>query len=802
MINTFKKLIYLFILGFVASCSNPAEVRTVNNIDFDWRFIKTDSIFDGSSITLNDSSWRLLDLPHDWSIEDSVKKDNPSGESGGYFGGGIAWYRKNLLVPEEYKSKNLLLTFDGIYMISEIYVNGKKIGSQSNGYITRTYDISPFITPGKSNIIAVRVDNSVQPFDRWYSGCGIYRHVWLTATNKVYIPQSGTYITTPEVNNLNATINLKIKVKNTDNANASFTLKTEIVDPKGNVVATKIIDQKTEMGKEVEIEQLFNVEHPMLWSPGSPIMYKAVTSIEINNKLQDKYTTPFGIRSIQFSPDSGFVLNNKKVVLKGVCIHHDLGGVGAAFYDKLMLRRLRLLKEMGCNAIRLSHNPYAPQLLDMCDSLGILVFNETFDRWEARIDRGSSKAISFKDSWRDDLSNFIERDRNHPSVFIWSVGNETYEQQIKAPRGIEIIKELVALVHGKDPSRKVTSAMHPGFLKDPEQFEISDYNDVASYNYSTRMFSKWRKADPKKIFLSTETRVYTDYGPLALGENPDFSGNSWFTLQKEDCGQFIWTGIDYFGESPGWPFRGFPWAPINTCGYKKGYAYFTQSLYAEKPMVHIAGFDKALSDSLINYKSWSKIWTGPPFSSHWNFPLNENDSITVLTFTNCETVQLFLNNELLGEQKLQDFSDRVIRWKIPFKKGVLKAVAKNSSNEVATHELRTAKQPAKILLETKDKTIAASSREIAIIDVTIADSDGIKFPYATHLVRFKVDGPAEILAVDNGDLGQHFSFKAKNINASEGVCQLIIKATGKKGAISIHAEADNLKKQMLQIDAY
>lgn len=784
-------LFVLFVFGLLA-CNKPVNVREVKNIDANWQFVKADSAFDGSMVALADSAWQNIDLPHDWAITDSVKKNNPSGDSGGYFGGGIGWYRKQLFIPTAYNNKNVTITFDGVYMQYDLYVNGQKVGSQSNGYITRFFDVSKFVKPGQNNVIALRVDNSVQPFDRWYTGCGIYRHVWLTVTNKVHIPVWGTYVTTPVVTVNWAMVNLQIAINNTTTADTLVKVVTKIVAPGGNVIATNEADIKLHSEATDTLTQLIKVNEPLLWSTSTPNLYKAISRVYIAGFEVDSYETLFGIRTVAFSRDSGFMLNNQKVILKGVCLHHDLGGVGAAFHDKIMLRRLQLLKQMGCNAIRLSHNPYAPQVLDMCDSLGLLVFNEAFDRWEARVDRGHSKAVSFKNSWRDDLGRFVERDRNHPSVFIWSVGNETYEQQIKAPRGIEIIKELVAFVHAKDSSRKVTSAMHPGFLKDPEQFDISNYNDVASYNYATRMFAGWRKSDTSKIYLSSETKPYTDYGQLQLGENPDFSGNSWFNLQAPDCGQFIWTGIDYFGESPGWPFRGFPWSPINTCGYVKGYGGFTQSLYSSKPVVQIAVFDKQLSDSLTHYQSWSKIWAGPPFAAHWNPLLQPGDSVSLLTFTNCQTVQLMLNNSIIGEKSVSDFPDKVIRWKIPYKPGVIKAIAKNNGVEKCQHQLQTSATANQIKLMSVDSKISANDLEIAIIDVFIADSLGITCPHATNNVDFNISGPGYLVAVDNGDLSQHFIFNSNSIVANSGRCQLMVRASGEKGNIVINATSKGL----------
>lgn len=792
MLRLLSIFICLVLSQWACQINRPTQPSRVVCIDQDWLFTLADSALDASGEAFDDSGWRALHLPHDWSIEDSVKRDNPSGEAGGFFSGGIGWYRKHLMVPKEYKDKTLQLTFDGIYMNSDIYVNGTRVGGRSNGYITQHYDVTNYLRPGRENIIAVKVDNSVQPFDRWYTGCGIYRHVWLTVTDKLHFTLDGISITTPEITKHYATVSINQEVINKSAVARTFVVRSEILTPEGQVIVGKSVHQTLGSNQSKILTSYIKVENPRLWSPDQPYLYKAVSYIEENNKSIDKSVTSFGIRKIAFSADSGFILNGSKTMLKGVCLHHDLGAVGAAFFDKLMLNRLRAFKEMGCNAIRLSHNPYSPQVLDMCDSLGLLVFAEAFDRWEARVDRGRSKAEPFKDSWKEDLGDFMRRDRNHPSVFIWSVGNETYEQQIKSPRGIEIVKELVAFVRETDPTRPVTAAMHPGFLSDPEQFEIVNYTEVASYNYSTRMFKAWRELDSTKIFISSETRPYTDYGLLELGPNPDFSGNSWYNLQTADCGQFIWTGIDYLGESPGWPFRGFPWSPVNTCGHFKANAWYVQSNYSQVPMVQAVVFENALSDSLTRYQSWSKIWTGPPFSAHWNPMVAEGDTVSVLTFTNCQKVSLSLNGKVLGTKQRADFPDGVIRWKVPYFKGKLVTQGVNNGKVLCQNQLVSSSEPFKLRAVSSDRYIPMGSADIVKVDLEVVDKEGIRCPYAEFPVDFRLEGPAIIQAVDNGDLSSHFKFNASVINTNDGRCQIIIRTTGDKGIVKLLATSRGL----------
>lgn len=801
------RLSNLIIIGTVlvmVACQNHRKVvePEVICIDQDWLFTLSDSLLDAGSQAFDDSGWQLVDLPHDWSVDDTVRRNNPSGEAGGFFGGGIGWYRKYLELPEGSSNKSVQLTFDGIYMNSDIYINGQRIGGRSNGYITQHYDITRYLKPESSNVIAVRVDNSVQPFDRWYTGCGVYRHVWLTITDKLRFVKDGMFVTTPEITEDSASVVIQMEVENTAENAREFTIHTDVLLNSGHIVAGTTEEHTLQSRERKIIFTRLNVTKPKCWSPDHPYLYKAVSTIMQECKSADMVVTPFGIRKVAFSADSGFILNGRKTMLKGVCLHHDLGATGAAFFDKIMLRRLRMFKEMGCNAVRLSHNPYSPQVLDMCDSLGLLVFAEAFDRWEARVDRGRSKAVPFKDSWKDDLGDFIRRDRNHPSVFIWSVGNETYEQQIKSPRGIEIIKELAAFVRETDPTRPVTAAMHPGFLTDPEQFEIVNHTDVASYNYSTRMFAGWRKQDSTKIFMSSETRPYTDYGPLELGPDPDFSGNSWNCLTKADCGQFIWTGIDYLGESPGWPFRGFPWSPVNTCGYRKANAWYVQSNYTTEPMVQLVVFDNELSDSLIQYQSWSKRWTGPPFSAHWNPQADEGDTVSVLTFTNCREVTLTLNGRTIGQKSRADFSDGVIRWKIPYSKGELFARGLTNGKVLCQNQLVSSVEPYKLRSVCSDKYIALGTADIAIVDVEVVDRKGIRCPYANVPVFFKLDGPATIQAVDNGDLSQHFGFQSSEINTHEGRCQVIVRTTGEKGVVKLMVSSEGLLPVTVTVPVY
>ncbi|NEW83706.1 MAG: glycoside hydrolase family 2 protein [Mariniphaga sp.] len=794
--------ILLFGLFFVSlfSCNTPIQNRTNNCINSDWEFVKTDDQTSDLK-TLDNLKWEKIVLPHDYSIGTANKKENISGASGGWFGGGNAWYRKTLEPFKNLENSNIYIQFDGVFMNSEIYVNGNKIGGKTNGYLPQHYLLNDYLKSDGENFILVKVNNSFQPFDRWYTGAGIYRNVYLITTSKVHIPIDGTYVTTPIVEKNKALVKIEVTLVNTGAKEKTISLKTSVISDDVNHMAESS-DILIKPKDTLIVSQQIEIANPKLWSVENPALYIAKTTILENNSPIDTYNSTFGIRKARFSAEKGFELNDKKVMLKGVCLHHDLGSLGAAFYKDEMERRLVVLKEMGCNAIRLSHNPHATEVLEICDSLGLLVFDEMFDRWEMRLDRNQSIAKPFIDIWKADLESFIKRDRNHPSVIIWSVGNETVEQQHPqyAERARELITMLTDCVHKLDPSRSVTCAMHPGHkLFNPNRGTIESFMDVASYNYATDKFTEWKKESPETIFLSSETRPYNDTFEMTLGEEIDFSGNSWFSLDSTSCGQFIWTGFDYLGESPCWPYRGWPWSLINTCGFRKPISYFVQSLYSEKPMVYISVFEKSLSDSLKNLESWSKIWAAPTYTSHWNHASFNKNEISVLTYTNCTSVELWLNEKLIGEKFLKDFADKVIRWKVPTTPGTLKAIGKNNNNPVCEYILKTAGRPQELKIDINPSSLQSNKQNLIQLVISVVDSVDVLCPYAEKAIKITVKGNGSLIAIDNGDLSDHFNYKGENVKTKSGKCVAFIKMGNENSSPQVQVSSVGFESKTIEL---
>ena len=797
----YTKILFLgFFFVFLFSCNPPIQNRTNNCINSDWEFVKTDDQTSDLK-TLDKLEWGKIDLPHDYSIGTANKKENISGAAGGWFGGGIAWYRKTLEPFKNLENSNIYIKFDGVFMNSEIYVNGNKIGGTTNGYVPQHYLLNDYLKSDEKNVILVKVDNSFQPFDRWYSGAGIYRNVYLITTSKVHVPIDGTYITTPSIEEKKALVNIEVTLVNTYAKEKIISLSTSVnIDDVNYMAESSNIQIKPK--DTITINQQIEVANPKLWSVENPVLYIAKTTVLDNDNPIDTYNSTFGIRKVRFSAENGFELNDKKVMLKGVCLHHDLGSLGTAFYKDEMERRLVTLKEMGCNAIRLSHNPHATEILEICDSLGLLVFDEMFDRWEMRLDRNQSIAKPFIDIWEADLESFIKRDRNHPSVIIWSVGNETVEQQHQqyADRAKELIRMLTDCVNKLDPSRRVTCAMHPGHkLFHPNRGTIESFMDVASYNYATHKFTEWKKESPETIFLSSETRPYNDTFEMTLGEEIDFSGNSWFSLDSTSCGQFIWTGFDYLGESPCWPYRGWPWSLINTCGFRKPISYFVQSLYSEKPMVYISVFEKALSDSLKNLESWSKIWAAPAYTSHWNHTSSKEKEISVLTYSNCTSVELWLNEKLIGEKFLKDFADKVIRWKVPTTHGELKAIGKNNQHSVCEHILKTAGRPQELKVDINPSSFQSKKQNLIQLVISVIDSVGVLCPYAEKDIKITVNGNGSLIAIDNGDLSDHFNYKGGNVQTRSGKCVAFIKMGNENSSTQVQVSSVGFESKTIEL---
>ena len=811
MKDIFKR-VFAYTLGILMLSCHTSEVEVPReriSIDFDWKFMLAD-VQGAENIKYDDSQWRELNLPHDWSIEGEYKESNPAGIAGAFLPVGIGWYRKNITIEKLKRNDKYFIEFDGVYMNSDVWINGHHLGHRPYGYISFAYELTPFLKEG-DNIIAVRVDHSKSPSGRWYTGSGIYRHVWLTKTKNIYIPQWGTFVTTPSVDKELADVNLGVEINNESGKEVNAVVKSVIYDKYGISVANDI--QNIDLKEAVVINQQFKLESPHLWSPSTPNMYSIKTSIMVKDELYDEFITPLGIRSIELRGSKGFFLNGKSIKFKGLSNHLDAGPVGSAIPDDVLYRRLKMLKEMGCNALRTTHNPFSPTFYTMCDTMGFMVMDEAFDGWwkpKAAHDYGHY----FDEWWQRDLTDFIKRDRNHPCVVMWSIGNEVHGFKADEQK---IIVEFTRML---DTTRPITQGR--GYS--------APYIDVAGFNGHGEfrgVLEKFHKKYPDKAIVGTEithtlqTRgVYRTKTWYRTKDNPapwekpgqfakmekrvfkidDLTGeevfegitkkyqssydnsivrigvrDDWNRVEKYDyyIGNFRWTGFDYLGESFGWPARTANFGIIDLAGFPKDHYYLYQSLWSDKPMVHML--------------------------PHWTHHGKEGIKIPVVVYTNCESAEIFLNGISLGE-KTMDF-ERQLVWKVPYEAGELKVVAKSGGKELCSKTYNTAGKAFGIKLIPGKNKIKANQTDVIHLEAQIIDKKGVMLPGADNLIEFEITGPAKLLGVENGDILDLQSHKVPQRKAFKGKCLLILQSTNESGEIQVKAVSKNLEMDTIGITA-
>jgi beta-galactosidase len=805
----FFGIVFIFPVFFLMACTAPSpSVRKTDNFNENWKFYLGD-VRNGQEPGMDDSQWRLLDLPHDWSIEGMFSKDNPAGNGGGALPGGIGWYRKTFMVPESDRSNLVFVEFDGVYRNSEVWINGQYLGKRPYGYSSFRYELTPSLKYGnEKNIIAVRVDNSQQPNSRWYSGSGIYRNVRLVITEKVFVDHWGTFITTPEVTEQSATLSIRTRVRNHSTKDHSLEVKIAVFDKTGKSLAGTKSQCNVPKDSVFEIVENVTIKNPPLWSLEDPYMLKAVTSIECDGRIYDDYETPFGIRTFRFDSEQGFLLNGKHVKINGVCNHHDLGCFGAAVNRRAIERQLEIMKGMGVNAIRTSHNPPAPELLDLCDEMGFIVLDEAFDMWKKK-KTDYDYALSWDEWHARDLEDMILRDRNHPSVFFWSIGNEVLEQWEKNDSsGIIIARELAAIVRRLDPTRPITAACNGVDPLNP--LILSGALDLIGFNYSHGKYPDFQKTYPGKLFIGTETvsaiatrghydmpsdsiRIWPTRWDIPFPDgNPDYTCSAydncrvpWGSTHEETwkiikkygflSGMFIWTGFDYLGEPTPypWPSRSSYFGIVDLAGFPKDSYYLYQSEWTNKPVLHLF--------------------------PHWNW--KEGNIIDVWTYTNCEEVELFLNGQSQGTKK-KGGDDLHLAWRLRFAPGTLKAVGRVAGKENLICEVKTAGAPAKIILDADRNTIAADGKDLSFITVKVVDDAGTLVPYADNLITFNLSGEGRIVGVDNGLQTSLESFKATTRKAFNGLCLAVIQSNKKTDQLTITARSEGLKEASIIISTH
>ncbi|WP_205513605.1 glycoside hydrolase family 2 TIM barrel-domain containing protein [Longitalea arenae] len=800
MLNIIRTSWLILWVVFTGSVSGArAQVIAKNSIpfDLDWRFALNDHP-GAERPAFNDSKWRLLDLPHDYSIEHAFDSAYKTGAGGGYTYSGIGWYRKHFKTGPEFSGKQVSVLFDGIYRNSEVWINGHYLGIRPYGYSSFYYDLTPYLKPaGLDNIIAVKVNTSEQPNSRWYTGSGIYRHVWLVTKNKLHIDQWGVFARTTVATNERASVGISIALRNQNTAGQSCTVSTKLIDAAGKETGRAASNLKLTAGQTLTIDQSIIIEKPVLWSVDQPRLYQLEVEVRSAGKLVDKYVSPFGIRTFYFDANKGFLLNGKQVKLKGVNNHHDGGPLGAAVLPATHRRRLEILKSMGCNALRMSHNPPSPELLALADSMGFVVIDEIFDEWmDGKTPAGY--APHFSEWYEKDVENWIRRDRNHPSVIAWSIGNEVREQYNKE-NALKITRMLIDAARKHDTTRPFTAACNE--ILNVNSFGMADLLDIVGYNYQEAYYKADHEKYPNRVIFGSETVIYP-YHPGDCWQLRSYE--QWLEGQLKDyvAGEFLWTGFDYIGEAgigdvgtgckfwekwPTWPWRGANCGVIDMCGFPKPAFWFRKALWNKEPMVHLA----VQTDPSARDRNRCSFWSWPKVETHWNHD-RKGDTLAVHVYTNVPEVELKLNGRSLGTRKWNLSNEAFLFWELPYEPGRLEAIGRTTDGKTVSFAVQTAGEPAAIKLSPDRKVLKANRQDLSYVAVQLVDANGVPVPFANNKIRFEVSGAGKLAAVGNGDQQSHTPLKGNQIEAWQGKCIAIIQSTDRKGEITITARSGSL----------
>ncbi|WDF66237.1 sugar-binding domain-containing protein [Flavobacterium sp. KACC 22763] len=798
--NIFQKI--TIALLFSVSVFAQKQARIVEDFNKNWNF-KLGDYPEAINANFNVSDWRALQLPHDWSIEGAFDKDAKTKQAQGFLPAGKGWYRKVFTIPANWKNKTVSIEFDGVFKNSEVFINGKSLGIRPNGYISFGYNLTQYLNFGKSNTIAVKVDNDAQPNSRWYTGSGIYRNVRLVATNKIHVAKWGTYVTTRIISKEKAVVDIDIDVKNDLTKNKLFKLVSTVLDKNNIEVAKGISDGNIPANSILQVRQNINMENPILWDTENPYLYKISTKVYDGSTLIDTYETPLGFRYFNFDSEKGFSLNGVPTKIYGVCLHHDNGALGAVENIHAVRRKLTLMKEMGANAIRMSHNPHSLEMMQLCDEMGFIVQDEAFDVWKKK--KVTNDYHKDWDAWhKQDLEDFIKRDRNHPSVMMWSIGNEIREQFDST--GIAITRELAKIVRSLDTTRPVTSALTENVIEKNFIYQ-SGALDLLGFNYKHEDYKDFpTKFKGQKILASEsvsalETRGHYDF-PDGIKAWPTkhgapFDGNAdwtvsaydqvksywgttheenWKTIKRQDfmAGTFIWTGFDYIGEPDPYPYpaRSSYFGIVDLAGLPKDVYYMYQSEWSNKTVLHIL--------------------------PHWNWKKDQEVEVWAY-YNNADEVELFLNGKSLGKKSKQN-DDLHISWRVKFEPGTLKAVSRKNGKVVLEKEIRTAGEASKIDLKAEKTTIKNDTYDLVYVTVSMVDKDGNLLPTAMDLVNFEVTGGGKLVGVDNGYQANLDSFKANSCKLFNGKCVVIIQSNGKKEKIQLKATASGLQASTIKVE--
>jgi beta-galactosidase len=785
----------------------PHAERSTILLDDEWKFYKGNFQM-ASSPNFDDTDWRNVDLPHDWSIEDIAgtsspfNPDAPGQTSSAFTVGGTGWYRKSFVIDSTATGKKIHIQFDGIYMNAEVWLNGTKLGENPYGYTSFWFDVSRVAKFGVKNTLAVKVKNEGEN-TRWYSGSGIYRHVWLVFMEPVHVSHWGAAITTTEVSQQSARVHTKYEVQNENADDADVFMQTSIVDSNGKEVSTNELRKVVSKSGSSIFEYDLNVGAPLLWSTEHPHLYTAITKIFVNKRMTDVTETSFGIRSISFSATTGFQLNGKSIKLKGGCVHHDNGPLGAKAFDRAEERRVELLKASGYNAIRCAHNPPSPAFLDACDRLGMLVIDEAFDMWKNG--KNSFDYHLYFDSWcKTDIESMVKRDRNHPSIIMWSIGNEI--PAMDEPKTVEVAKMLANHVREIDSTRPVTAAVNDiSVRKDPFFAAL----DVAGYNYGVNW--AWNEGTSENKYETDHARApqRVMFGSESF---PLESFEYWMAAKNHPwvIGDFVWTAFDYLGEA-GIGYIGFwqekryyPWTlaycgDIDICGWKRPQSYYRDAFWNDKPTVSIfVKNPKPTFEENPSRAQWSK-WHFQDVWPSWTWPGYEGQSVEVQVYSNYDRVELFLNGKSLGVKPTNEHTKFIAAWNVTYQPGTLKAVGYKGKIKSLEALLTTAQTASNIRLQCDRSVIKANGNDLSYITVELVDENGTLDPEANNLINFEVEGPGEIVGVGNANPVSEESYTQPQRKAWRGKCLVIVKSKTQSGKIVVTATSGKMKSSTVII---
>jgi len=798
---TNKVLFILFVFTHLTGLSQ-ISFGTPENINHHWKFILQDNP-DFKTSSYIDANWQTINVPHDWSVKGQL---NPTLASAtGFLPGGIGWYRKTIEIPLEKKDEKVYLYFEGVYNRSEVFLNGNSLGKRPNGYISFAYDATPYVKYGEKNTIAVRVDHSKSADSRWYTGSGIYRDVWLIYSNPVHIKQWGVYAY-PEIKQDNGILNIEVEIDNDSSGSVNLTIVNELIDNNGLVVAKTSNDAFDNPNKTIKISTQLKVENPELWNLEKPYLYKLNTTVLKDGKQIDHSSTQTGFRQFTFDPDKGFALNGKWMKMKGVCLHHDLGVLGSSFYTEVWKTRLKTLKEIGVNAIRTSHNPRTPEFYTLCDELGILILNEAYDEWEFPKRKwlegwnvgtpGYEGSYDIFTDWSEkDIEDMVRRDRNHLSIFAWSIGNEVdypndpYSHPVldgggdtgftqafyggykkDAPDAMRlgaIAKRLVAAVKRYDTSRPTTAGLAGVAMSN--ETEYPGALDIVGYNYTENKYDSDHKKYPKRVIYGSETRNDIE---------------AWLAVKDKEYifGQFLWTGIDYLGESNKWPSRGFYSGLLDFKGEIKPRGYFRESLWSDKPMIYIGTYiSNRRNRNQLSIDAWPL----------WDY--TSGQTIKVVCYTNASKARIELNGEIVGEEKNYDEKTGIIAWDIPFSPGTLEAIGlDDKGNEVSRYRLLTSLPPYSLKVITENDGFI-NKNGVAQLMVQVTDENGLPVALSKNEITCTITGPGELLGLEAGDNSDMGDYTDNKQHTFHGKILAYVKASNVGTPITVKFTSPGLK---------